>query len=249
MTVAPVRREIRVAADAATAYAVFTAHIGSWWPLGQHSVFGASASVAFEGDQLVERSANGEVSVWAEVVERSAPDLLRLSWHPGEGADRATDLEVTFHPDGDTTLVRLLHTGWERLAEPQRRADSYRQGWVLVIGCYGERAGSPEAGDSPADQWFVLQHRPGPAADPDGSVFQHPLFAEHLAFLGRLVDQGLLVAAGPLTDESGSGMTVVRVPARSTDVDVRTLATTDDLSVKGELLTVEVRPWAVQVTG
>ena len=47
--VAPVRREIRVACDVDTAFELFTAHIGTWWPLGTHSVFGARASVAFEG--------------------------------------------------------------------------------------------------------------------------------------------------------------------------------------------------------
>jgi uncharacterized protein YndB with AHSA1/START domain/uncharacterized protein YciI len=250
MTIAPVRREIRVAADPATAYAVFTAHLGAWWPLGQFSVHGASASVAFEGDEIVERSTDGEVSVWAEVLERSAPDLLRLSWHPGQPADQATEVEVTFHADGEGTLVRLLHRGWERLAEPARAADSYAQGWVAVIDCYGDRVGTgADPGDAPPEQWFVLQHRPGPAAQSGTPLFQQPLFAEHIAFLGRLADGGLLVAAGPLPDEAGSGMAVVRVPSRADGVDVRALATTDDLAVKGELLTVEVRPWRVQLTG
>ncbi|WP_426561012.1 SRPBCC domain-containing protein [Angustibacter sp. McL0619] len=251
MTIAPVRREIRVAADPATAYAVFTAHLGSWWPLGQFSVHGATASVAFEGDEIVERSTDGQVSIWAEVLERSAPDLLRLAWHPGQGSDQATELEVTFRADGDATVVRLLHTGWERLAEPQRAADSYAHGWVAVVDCYGDRVGTGDgqADGAPAEEWFVLEHRPGPAAQVGTPLFQQPLFAEHIAFLGRLADGGLLVAAGPLPDEVGSGMAVVRVPARASGVDVRTLATTDDLSVKGELLTVAVRPWRVQLTG
>jgi uncharacterized protein YciI len=92
--------------------------------------------------------------------------------------------------------------------------------------------------------WFVLRHRPGPAL-PDGeSVFAQAAFAEHVAFLQRLKGRGVLVAAGPLPEEPGSGMTVVRVPAGD-DVDVHDLATRDDLSVVQGLLTVEVTRWAV----
>ena len=48
---------------------------------------------------------------------------------------------------------------------------------------------------------------------------------EHRAFLQRLDRRGLLVAAGPLADQPGSGMTVVRA---SPGVDVTKLATEGD---------------------
>lgn len=38
--IAPVRREIQVSAPVDTAFALFTAHITAWWPLGTHSVYG-----------------------------------------------------------------------------------------------------------------------------------------------------------------------------------------------------------------
>jgi uncharacterized protein YciI len=78
------------------------------------------------------------------------------------------------------------------------------------------------------------------------SVFEHRDFAEHLAFLQRLTAAGLLVAAGPLPDELGSGMTVVRA---APDLDVQRLAAEDDLSVARGLLSVRVTPWLVQLTG
>ena len=99
----------------------------------------------------------------------------------------------------------------------------------------------------PEASWFVLRHRPGPAIQEGGSVFAHPGFAEHVAFLQRLHESGLLVAAGPLPEEPGAGMTVVRVPAG--DVDVHDLATRDDLSVVNGVLSVEVSQWAVRFTG
>lgn len=80
-------------------------------------------------------------------------------------------------------------------------------------------------------------------------IFAHPAFAEHVAFLERLRDRGLLVAAGPLPDEPGVGMTVVRVREEHGDVDVTSLATTDDLCVADGYLTVEVRTWHVRFTG
>ena len=44
-------------------------------------------------------------------------------------------------------------------------------------------------------------------------------------------------------------MTVVRVREEHGDVDVTSLATTDDLCVADGYLTVEVRPWHVRFTG
>ena len=98
------------------------------------------------------------------------------------------------------------------------------------------------------ERWFALLHRPGPALRAGESIFEHPAFGEHVAFLRRLKDQGLLVAAGPLPDEDGAGMTVVRVPANRLDVDIHQLATVDDLCVAGGYLTVQVRPWSVMFT-
>jgi hypothetical protein len=43
--VPPLRREILVDADPATAFEVFTARIGQWWPLAELSVYGAGATV------------------------------------------------------------------------------------------------------------------------------------------------------------------------------------------------------------
>jgi uncharacterized protein YciI len=105
-------------------------------------------------------------------------------------------------------------------------------------------AGRRRGGATSEETWFVLHHRPGPAL-PDGeSVFAQPAFAEHVAFLKRLNGLGLLVAAGPLPEQPGAGMTIVRVPAGA-DVDVDDLAARDDRSVAQGLLTVEVTPWAV----
>jgi uncharacterized protein YciI len=242
MNVAPIRREILVSATPDRAFALFTAHIGRWWPLREFSVFGVDAIVAFEGDHLVERS-GAEVNVWAEVLEWHPPAELRLSWHPGRDAARATDLQVSFTARDDGTMVTLVHSGWERVEDPAAAAEEYGHGWPAVLAAFGGWA----VGDTSEATWFALHHRAGPAL-PDGeSVFAQPAFADHLAFLERLNSRGLLIAAGPLPEPPGAGMTIVRVPAGA-EVDVRDLATRDDGSVAKGLLTVEVTPWAVALT-
>jgi uncharacterized protein YciI len=93
--------------------------------------------------------------------------------------------------------------------------------------------------------WFVLSHVPGPAIPAGGTVSGHPGFAEHLAFLRRRVSDGSLVAAGPLGDADGEGMTVLR--AESLD-EARRLAEEDDVAVANGVLRVTVRPWHVAMS-
>ena len=90
--------------------------------------------------------------------------------------------------------------------------------------------------------WFVLQHTPGPAVPDGGSLFAHPGFAEHVAFLRRRADDGSLVAAGPLPDADGEGMTVLRAASLE---EARRLAEEDDVAVASGVLRVRVRPWQV----
>ncbi|WP_375475556.1 SRPBCC domain-containing protein [uncultured Jatrophihabitans sp.] len=240
--VAPVRREVMVAVDAARAFALFTDRIGAWWPVDRLSVL--TGEVAFEGDELVERLGDRS-AVWAEVREWDPPRRVRLNWHPGGSADSGTDVEITFIEQDGQTLVRLAHSGWERHADPAAAAEEYGHGWPLVL---DEYAGEVARAEAP-DRWFALVHRPGPAMPAGESIFAQPAFAEHLAFIARLAERGLLVAAGPMLDENGAGMTVVRVRPEHGEVDVEALARTDDQCVAQGFLTVTARPWQVVLTG
>jgi uncharacterized protein YciI len=97
---------------------------------------------------------------------------------------------------------------------------------------------------SETDTWVALLHRPAdPAAA--GSVFADPRFADHLAFLQRMAEAGYLVAAGPLADRPGEGMTVLRLPGPDRLEEATRLAAEDDVSVATGFFTVEVRPWRV----
>ena len=277
--VPPIRREILVNADPATAFAVFTERIGQWWPLEDLSVYGPGGTVGFADGQIVEQSASGDAAVWGTVYLWEPAAALAFSWHPGGPPDQATHVEVTFAQADAQTLVTLTHTGWERFSDPAGARAEYELGWPVVLGTYrdhvahheqdenspaadspagGSRAEGSPAGGSPAgggsinggpaeagETWVALLHRPGPDAPAGAALFADPRFAEHVAFLTRMRDAGYLVAAGPLTDVPGEGMTILRLPGAAQLDRATELATKEDGSVAGGFFAVTVRPWQV----
>ncbi len=242
MTIAPVIRNVVVSASPDAAYEAWAGRIGDWWPLSRHSVYKKDNSVAWIDDEIVETSSAGETSVWGRILESNPPDNLSFTWHPGRGPESASTVVVDFVPIAEgRTLVRLTHSGWEIFDEPMDARNEYRNGWPTVLAGFRATLPDNDAGDDEA--WLVLEHRPGCAVE--GSIYAHPLFAEHLAFVGSLKDKGVLIAAGPLPDQPGVGQTIIRVPAADAQSYVE--AAHDDAAVAGDLLVLRVRPWKVVV--
>jgi len=144
-TIEPVVKEISVPLAPERAFALFTDGVAGWWPLRTHSVAREEAvSCRFEprvGGRLLETAADGSEHVWGTLLEWAPPARLVLSWHPGRPPETAQEVSVTFSAEGDGTRLRLVHRGWERLAEvaPGER-DSYDSGWDYVLGLYLEGA-------------------------------------------------------------------------------------------------------------
>lgn len=234
---APVRREVIVGADPDLAFRVFTEQIASWWPIEGRSVHGTGSSVEFSDGKVIESHPGEPDSVWGSVISWEPPDMIEFSWHPGETEDRAGRVRVSFRSVGPArTLVCLEHSGWSVYADPEAARSEYENGWPGVL------AEFREAVDTRNSTWAALLHRPAAGVD---NVFADPRFGDHVAFLDQLRQQGCLVAAGPLADEPGAGMTIVRLPGDDQLALITKLATTNDGSVTGGLFTVTVRPWQV----
>lgn len=130
----PVRREVVVSTDQGRAFELWTTEIGRWWPVASHSVHGERSHVAFDGRRLVETAPDGRTVTWGTVTTWEPPHRLGLTWHPGRDASEATHLDVLFEPAGPgSTLVTLVHTGWEVLAEPVRIRTNYDTDWPVVL--------------------------------------------------------------------------------------------------------------------
>lgn len=243
--VPPIRREVVVQLDPDDAFELFTGRIGDWWPVGELSVFGAGATVAFAEGELVE-SSGGRTSVWGRVTEWQPGARVAFTWHPGRDPERASRVSVSFvAQEPGRTRVVLDHSGWEAFEDPAAARGEYDRGWPKVLGLYRDAA-SPSAGPD-TDTWVALVHRPGPEAPRDGSLFEDPRFAEHARFLSRMRDAGYLVAAGPMLDEPGTGMTILRLPGEGRLREAARLATEDDQSVTAGFFDVSVRPWRVMM--
>ena len=244
--VPPIRCEIVVSLPPDEAFDLFTARIGEWWPVAGHSVFGAGASVAFADGTIVE-TFEGRGSVWGSVTEWEPGTGLAFTWHPGREPESASSVTVSFTgcAPGETKVV-LEHSGWEAYDDPAAARREYNQGWPTVLGSYRDSAVEVTAGDT--DTWVALMHQPGPQAPTGKSIFEDPRFAEHAKFLSRMREAGYLVAAGPMLDELGSGMTILRLPGDGRLEEAARLAREDDQSVKGGFFEVSVRPWQVMMT-
>lgn len=243
-TFPPLRRQVVVPAGPQVAFDVFTGRIGAWWPLHRLSVHGAGSSAAFRDGMLVETGPDGDESVWGEVLDWEPPRRLRITWHPGYEAARASEVEVSFAPVGDAlTLVTVEHRGWERFPDPRAARDEYGHGWPGVLDRYASDV-PVTAGDGDGPVVLVLSHTPAPGV---GNPFEHPGFPGHAAFLQELAARGRLVGAGPFPG-SGEGMTIVKI-GRAEVAELVRAASQDDAAVTGGVLEVRVRPWVVMMSG
>jgi uncharacterized protein YciI/uncharacterized protein YndB with AHSA1/START domain len=240
----PLHREVTVALDPQQAFELFTKRIGDWWPMAMLSVFGQGSSVAFTDDgRLLERHGEQATS-WGEVTEWEPGERLAITWHPGHGEDEASHLTVTFSAYGEQTLVTLVHTGWEAYDDAITVRDEYAGGWPKVLAQFIAAAGGdPEQEQEPESAtWAALLFTP--AEGQGAAVFEDERFAGHIGFLNLMEDSGYLVAAGPLLDDDGSGMTILRLPGDGRLDEIERLAEVDT-SVSSGLFTVRVRPWRV----
>jgi uncharacterized protein YndB with AHSA1/START domain len=134
----PLRMSFEVECPAAHAFDVWTKKIARWWP-ADHSVSGEDGlQVVLEGragGRIFERTATGVEFEWGEVTVWEPPTRLAYLWHLRADRADATEVEITFVDQGNsTTRVEIEHRGWERLgAQGQGWRDANLGGWNTLL--------------------------------------------------------------------------------------------------------------------
>jgi uncharacterized protein YciI/uncharacterized protein YndB with AHSA1/START domain len=239
----PLHHEVKVDLNPEQAFELFTSRIGEWWPFADHSVFGEGSTASFTDDgRLLERHGE-QASSWGEVTEWVPGERLALTWHAGMSADKSGHVTVTFTPYGEHTLVTLIHGGWEVYEDAVAARNEYNGGWPTVLALYASATIDNDGGQEREEPttWAALFFTP---AEGQGAVFEDERFAGHIAFLNEMEEAGYLVAAGPLLDDDGSGMTVLKLPGEDRIDEIAQLAS-EDASVASGLFNARVRPWRV----
>ena len=123
-----------VAADAATAFALFTTEIDAWWRRdSRHQLGPSEGRLRFEGGRLLQGDFEvGKVLAW-EPGARLAFEWRNQAFAPGE----RTEVEIRFEPEKAGTRLTLVHRGWDSLP----RGHKARHGltgteFESIVGCW-----------------------------------------------------------------------------------------------------------------
>ena len=146
--VEPVRRTVTVDRPVEDAFRVFTDGIGKWWALEVHSLSldrtGAPAQTAVMegrvGGRLYERMSDGNEADWGKLLVWEPPHRVAFEWFV---TGTPTDVEVRFVPEGEATRVELVHSGFDRIEDAERRRAGYDEGWALGLRRYAEAVSLP----------------------------------------------------------------------------------------------------------
>lgn len=134
----PLRLSFEVACPVEHAFATWTIRTSLWWPRSHTTAGEPGFAVHFEprvGGRIYERTPSGEEIDWGEVTAWEPPTRLAYLWHIRTTRARATDVAITFTGrDAGTTLVEIVHGGWDRLGDegPGWR-DANRGGWSGLL--------------------------------------------------------------------------------------------------------------------
>ncbi len=144
ISVAPVRKQVRVSASQPRAFAVFTAEMSRWWP-ATHSITKSPLKQYVleprKGGRWYAVGADGEICETGYVIEWLPPQLLVLAWQlSGEwqyDPKLVTEVEVRFIAESENvTRVELEHRNLQRMADAAERVRSMVDapgGWSAIL--------------------------------------------------------------------------------------------------------------------
>ncbi len=141
--------EVVVSATPDHAFDPWVRRCGTWWPAAK-TVSGAPEAVVFEprsGGRIYERAGDGSQHDWGRVVTWEPPSRLAFTWHLFFDPSEATEVEVTFTPVGEETLVRLQQSGFDRLgAAGESRRENTAVAWRMLVDRFAAAAGRRAGG-------------------------------------------------------------------------------------------------------
>jgi uncharacterized protein YndB with AHSA1/START domain len=142
----PVRKQVFVAVEPERAFAVFTGHMGVWWPKGHSVGSSPQKDVVVEprtGGRWFERAEDGSESMWGHVIAWDPPHRVLLAWQLNAewtyDPALVTVVEVRFDAHDGGTMVHLEHSGLERMgdaAEAVRKSIDSPDGWGGILASY-----------------------------------------------------------------------------------------------------------------
>jgi uncharacterized protein YndB with AHSA1/START domain len=151
ITVAPVRKSIRVSATPERAFDIFTAGMSRWWNR-QYSINKSPIrEVVLEptpGGRWFERGEDGSTCDWGRVLSWEPPTRLVLTWEITadwkHDPDLKTEVEVRFVAEGkDGTRVELEHRRLELYGargEEMRGIFDSEMGWKGLLDAFAAHA-------------------------------------------------------------------------------------------------------------
>ena len=150
VTIAPVRKSIRVKASQAHAFDVFTAGLGSWWPR-QHSIGTTPLKTPVIeprlGGRWYELGEDGSQADVGKILVWDPPRRLVVSWDINSNwkpdPTVSSEVEVRFTADGpDATLVELEHRKFEQLGAQagEKMRKDVDGGWPGLLEMFKARA-------------------------------------------------------------------------------------------------------------
>ena len=150
ITVAPVKKTLRVNAPQHRAFEVFTARFDSWWPKSHHIGKAEMKRGIIEpktGGRWYEKGVDGSECDWGEVLAWEPPSRVMLTWRLN-GQFQVDDtvkseIEVRFvAEEASVTRVELEHRITAVDAEAIRTVVDAPNGWTGLLAAYQTAVGA-----------------------------------------------------------------------------------------------------------
>jgi hypothetical protein len=155
ITIAPVRKTVRVNADAARAFDVFTAGFTRWWPRTHQIAKVPMKDAVLEprvGGRWYERGEDGSECEWGKVLVWEPPVRVVLGWQINNAFQydptAMSEVEIRFIIESAAvTVVELEHRNIDRLgadAEEFRKKVDSPNGWGAILQLYAANVAARE---------------------------------------------------------------------------------------------------------